>query len=630
MPRAAGPHDKLTSILSFLDEAEESSRADLALARPSVRSHDEGAGFSDGASERSSAPRGGEVGSRGGGWRGGLAQDAAAFQSKVSLLEVEVRDKRSIIDALKRAVAGARDREKQIADELAREWDAKLQKQKDHYESGLERHLKLVDRLLNDKTELTKRCELFSEELKAVERKFQMKMEDFDEHACKDVARQKQNWMAAEKLKREAWEKEKVREIKEMTIKGLQPEVERILAERKQEKHKLEEQHRDATEALRREMSEHAQQQVRETREAVLRDHERTLDEEREAHRRKLRDEFERFNAQLQDERARCAADLLKQRREGDHHLHQAEQRFDAQLRDAADAEKRAAEAALEAGRKSALSAVERQHGELEAMREQLQRHQGQHTLALEQQHQEHQAHLAAELERSEAAVREQLTKERDIHLDMVMDNLSRQQVEEQQKKEKESAALLEAVRTESKEIVGHTEKQLEDSRAHAVQLETQQALLHQRIQDLQAQLNREISRADGLDERDKERDAATTSRKKEMEDTLAQHRDELRRRSESHERDLEKLREEIHGLRAHHSEQRAALEAQLNEATRREETVIGKLEDRVKRTVQAKDDQIAELQGRCIAADNKVREFEYLLARQREELLSGLTKDYR
>ena len=37
--------------------------------------------------------------------------------------------------------------------------------------------------------------------------------------------RQKTNWATAEKLRREAWEKEKVKEIKEITIKGLEPEV---------------------------------------------------------------------------------------------------------------------------------------------------------------------------------------------------------------------------------------------------------------------------------------------------------------------------------------------------------------------------------------------------------------------
>merc|ERR1712232_147016 len=129
----------------------------------------------------------------------GLAQDAVALHSRMSLLEVEVRDKKQTIDMLKRALAEAKEHERRSTQETVREWDEKLQKQKSHYEAGLERHLKLADRLLNDKTELTKRCELFTEELKAVERKFQMKMEQLDEQASKELARHKQNWMAAER-----------------------------------------------------------------------------------------------------------------------------------------------------------------------------------------------------------------------------------------------------------------------------------------------------------------------------------------------------------------------------------------------------------------------------------------------
>merc|ERR1719235_659135 len=178
------------------------------------------------------------------------------------MLEVEVGDKKQIIGALKHAVGEAREREKQSVQEVAREWEEKVQKTKSHYEAQLERQLQLVDRLLNDKTELTKRCELFSEELKAVERKYQVKTEEMEEHNSKNLQRQKQNWMAAEKLRREAWEKEKTKEIKEITIKGLQPEVERILAERKQEKIKLEDRHKEMMDSQRRELMELGQKQL--------------------------------------------------------------------------------------------------------------------------------------------------------------------------------------------------------------------------------------------------------------------------------------------------------------------------------------------------------------------------------
>ena len=45
--------------------------------------------------------------------------------------------------------------------------------------------------------------------------------------------------MTAEKLRRESWEKEKTQEIKKLTIKGLEPEVERLLENHRGEKLRL-------------------------------------------------------------------------------------------------------------------------------------------------------------------------------------------------------------------------------------------------------------------------------------------------------------------------------------------------------------------------------------------------------
>merc|ERR1712232_1244059 len=105
-------------------------------------------------------------------------------------------------------------------------------------------------------------------------------------------------------------------------------------------------------------------------------------------------------------------------------------------------------------------------------------------------------------------------------------------------------------------------------------------------------------------------------------------HREELWQLTELQRRDVEASQKEIARLKADALQERARGEELRKEAKQREEKIISDLEARVKRTVQAKDDSIAELRTRCAASDNKVREFEYLLARQREELLSGITKD--
>merc|ERR1712151_979687 len=95
----------------------------------------------------------------------------------------------------------------------------------------------------------------------------------------------------------------------------------------------------------------------------------------------------------------------------------------------------------------------------------------------------------------------------------------------------------------------------------------------------------------------------------------------------DQHHQELQRLRDEQQQLSAKAAEEQAHVQAQLAAAEQREVQIIAELEARVKRTLQAKDEQNAELRAKCAALENKVREFEYLLTRQREELLSGLTR---
>lgn len=551
----------------------------------------------------------------------GLAENALALQSRVSLLEVEVQDKRKTIETLKRTLGEVKSQEKQALQDLTREWDEKIHKQRAHYEASLERQLQLVDRLLNDKTELTKRCELFAEELKAVERKFQMKMEEMDETSTKELARQKQNWQAAERLRRESWEKEKTREIKEITIKGLQPEVERILAERKQEKQRLEERHREEMERQRRELMEQGESRLRESREQLLRDHERALDAERESHRRKAREEFEKHTELVSEERSKCAADLLAERRKLDQLKQQEVERSEAAMGDAVSAERAKADAALREARAALLDEQDKHREELGALESKLRAERSEWQ-------REHEEQSRAALERREAAIREEVARERGRQLDHVMDRLGREQIEQQRAAEQRSAASVEQARAESGEAVARLQAQLEDSRAQVASLEARYGSLEQSTHALKGGADSAAVRCAELEKDIKSLEADRAVLRNDAERALERHRDELWRASEDKDRETERCREEVGKKGAELSEERIRGEEQRKEAKRKEEQLMSDLEARVKRALHAKDEQLLEIRNRCAASENKARELEYLLVRQREELLGGLARE--
>lgn len=537
------------------------------------------------------------------------------------MLEVEVQDKKHIIDSLKRALHESQEREKEKVQATVKEWEEKLQQQKTQYEAGSERHLKLVDRLLNDKTELTRRCELFSDELKAVERKYQMKIEEMEDHAAKELAKNKQNWIATERLKREAWEKDKVKEIKDMTVKGLQPEVERILAERKQEKVRLEEQKTEALEEQRRELLSLAQQQLQELREQKHRETEAALDREREAHRQKVRDEFERFNRELQEERTKCAADLLAERRLREELIRQAAEGSEVKLREALAAERARLQSSLNEAEER-LAEANRQHQDQLSQLEARLRAQAEANYKA----QKDQARL--ETEEREASLRKELAAERDRQLEVVMDRLSREHVERQLAMETEANKKLQEARAAAGEETARVAKQLEEARAEAKLVQQQKKQLEEMLCSMKDCQTASAERLAECQQKCMDLESDRNELRKAADEVLRKHQNELQQLEDTREKELQDLRQSLGEAMAQIKEEQAKLEEMSKESQRREEQIIADLEAKVKRTLQAKDETIGELRKRCTALDNKVSEFGYLLERQREELLSGLLGD--
>ena len=105
----------------------------------------------------------------------------------------------------------------------------KLQEQKVELESIIERHLKFIDKLIKDKTALNEQCQELMEQVKNYDGKNSEVIKQINEKHRLEMKNSKAAWAAAEKQWKKSWVAKKSKEIKEMTIKGLEPEIERIL-----------------------------------------------------------------------------------------------------------------------------------------------------------------------------------------------------------------------------------------------------------------------------------------------------------------------------------------------------------------------------------------------------------------
>lgn len=59
-----------------------------------------------------------------------------------------------------------------------------------------------------------------------------------------ELKKNREAWLASEKVRKEKWEKEKIMEIKGQTLKGLEPEIESLVIKGKENVRKVEEKFR--------------------------------------------------------------------------------------------------------------------------------------------------------------------------------------------------------------------------------------------------------------------------------------------------------------------------------------------------------------------------------------------------
>uniref|UniRef100_A0A8D3D5Q1 Centrosomal protein 131 n=1 Tax=Scophthalmus maximus TaxID=52904 RepID=A0A8D3D5Q1_SCOMX len=194
---------KLQSIMSFLDEMEKSEQE-----RPrSVTS--------------------------------GSHREVGTVTGSMMRIKLELEEKKRMVNMLQAALAQQRELTVRHVKETEKELNRNLQLQKEQYEATIQRHLTFIDQLINDKKSLSERCEGVVGELKQVDQKYTKKISQMQEQHEMEIKKLKDLMSATEKIRREKWIDEKTKKIKEITVKGLEPEIQKLISKHKQELKKL-------------------------------------------------------------------------------------------------------------------------------------------------------------------------------------------------------------------------------------------------------------------------------------------------------------------------------------------------------------------------------------------------------
>uniref|UniRef100_A0A7M5XME1 Uncharacterized protein n=2 Tax=Clytia hemisphaerica TaxID=252671 RepID=A0A7M5XME1_9CNID len=167
------------------------------------------------------------------------SQVASDITDAINTQRMEMDEKERTLGMMKKAMNQQKDFTTMQLKEMDKEHKKQLHIQRDDYEGTIKRHLSFIDQLIDDKKVLTKRCEELVSKLKDIDQKYTAKIKQITDSHTIEMKKQKEIMEAAEKIRREKWIKEKTHEIKEITVKGLEPDIQKLIAKHKAEIKKI-------------------------------------------------------------------------------------------------------------------------------------------------------------------------------------------------------------------------------------------------------------------------------------------------------------------------------------------------------------------------------------------------------
>ncbi|XP_037680722.1 centrosomal protein of 131 kDa-like, partial [Choloepus didactylus] len=570
---------KLQSIMSFLDEAEKSGQG-----QPSAAPRQEGPGPGE------------------------------ELASKMRL-RLEVEEKRQALALLQQALAQQQGLTVRRVKETERELGRQLRQQREHYEAAVQRHLTFIDQLIEDKKALSEKCEAVVAELKQVDEKCRARVAQMQEQHELEMKKLKELMSATEKVRREKWINEKTKKIKEITVRGLESEIQKLIAKHKQEIKKLKSLHEAELLQSGERAAQHYGRQAEALRELLEREKEALGQRERELAQQRLEQHLAQEQQALQQQRHRLYSEVAEEKeRLGQQAARQRAEleELRQQLEESSSAASRALRAEFERGREE----QERRHQmELQALRDQLEVERQAWGASYAKKERlpprvlSSAGHKEAWLLAREQELKEEIRKGRDKEIELVVQRLE---------------ADVTLAKEESERSAESRVRRLRDKyEAELAELERSERRLQERCAELKGRLGEaegEGLRLQGL----------LRQREKELEDTrgvneqLLGERGSLAQvmRQEFADR-LAAAKEEARRVRAELAELRARQHTELEQLAREKQEELEEVHRRVKMAIAKKEETVSSLRKQHEAAVKRADHLEELLEQRRRKPLA-------
>ncbi|XP_077979762.1 centrosomal protein of 131 kDa-like [Glandiceps talaboti] len=579
--------DKLRSIMSFLDEVEKADND----------SEEEDDKAPDPASNPALiVPTAEEL---------AKLEHASAAASEVTNTvlsqKLELEEKGRTVKMLQKALNQQRELTVRHAKEQDKEMKHRLVMQKDEYESTIKRHLSFIDQLIDDKKALSEKYDRVVTELKQLDKKYQTRINKMDEDHSMEVKKVKDIQAAAEKIRRERWIDEKTKKIKEITVKGLEPEIQRLIAKHKGEVKKIKTIHEAELlqaeeragqkyikhiEELRDQLADEKESACNRERELAKQRYEKQLEEEESAFQQQRR----RLYAEIQDEKDRLSEQSRRQKQELDRLQLQMEENNRKALNTMRSEYEKNREEAERRHMSEVRDLEERLKVEKQAWEENYMKKQETWLLSKERE------------------LKDNVRRDRDKEIELVIQRLEDDNISAREECERAAENRIKRIRdkyeAELKEVERserNTQERLNDLKARLANVEGENI----RLRGLLSQKEQEV------DDIKEDCDRLTRERKN-VQDVVRQ---EFADRLVETEEENKRVKREMSEMRARHK-----LEIERIQKDKEEE--MAEVHTRVKQAIVKKEDTVSQLKQQHASAVKRADHLESLLEQQRKQLL--------
>ena len=163
----------------------------------------------------------------------------------------------------------------------------------------------LINLLISEKKSLEEKNSKLEKRLAETEKQNYKNLQAMRENYELEIGKCKEAWYQTEKIRRKKWESQKIQEIKTLTAKGLEPEIENILSKHKIELSNLENQYLKKIKEFQEKLVMESEQKNNEIKYKLIKEKENSIEEEKKKCDERLKRQRKIYEDEINEERKR-------------------------------------------------------------------------------------------------------------------------------------------------------------------------------------------------------------------------------------------------------------------------------------------------------------------------------------